>query len=68
MKQEADGIHIHVIRNKSFDMFYDLEAVEICVEDVSALDVGDQSHCQLFIGLISDVHHGGDVDRQPVHT
>lgn len=39
----------------------DLEAVEVCVEDVSALDVGHQSHGQLLVGLISDVHHDGDV-------
>lgn len=45
----------------------DLEAIEICVEDIATLDVSDQSHCQLLIGLISDVHHGGDVYRQPIH-
>jgi len=39
----------------------DLEAIEICVKDVSTLDVSFQSHCQLLIGLISDVHHGGEV-------
>lgn len=45
-----------------------LEAVEVCVEDVSTLDVSDQTHGQLLIGLISDVHHGGDVYRQPIHS
>lgn len=39
----------------------DLEAIEVCVEDLSTLDVSDQSHGQLLIGLISNVHHGGDV-------
>lgn len=45
----------------------DLEAIEICVEHVSTLDVSDQSHCKLLISLISDVHHGGDVYRKPIH-
>lgn len=44
-----------------------LEAVEIRVEHVSTLDVGDQSHCQLFIGLISDIHHGGYIYREAIH-
>lgn len=46
----------------------DLEAIEVCVEDVSTLDVGDQSHSQLLIGLIPDVNHGADVDGQAVHA
>lgn len=45
----------------------DLEAIEVCEELVSTLDVSDQSHCQLLISLISDVHHGGDVYRRPIH-
>lgn len=45
-----------------------LEAVEIRVKRVAALDVSDQTHGQLLVGLISDVHHGGHVYRQPIHS
>lgn len=41
----------------------DLETIEICIEDASTLDVRCQPHCQLFIGLISDVNHGADLHR-----
>lgn len=45
-----------------------LEAVEVCVESISALNVGNQPHCQLLVILISDVHHGGDVQRKTIDS
>lgn len=41
----------------------DLEAIEVCVEDISILNAGDQLHGQLLVGLISDVHHCSHVYR-----
>lgn len=46
----------------------DLEAVQVGVEDISVLNAGDQSHGQLLIGLISDVHCCSHVYRQTIHT
>lgn len=45
-----------------------LEPVEVCVESVSTLNVGHQAHGQLFVILVSDVHHSGDVQRQTIHS
>lgn len=44
-----------------------LEAIEICVEDISTLDICHQTHRQLLIVLVSDVHGGGDIYRKSVH-
>lgn len=49
-------------------LWSDLESVEVCVEGVVILDVRDQTHGQLFVRLFSDVHHGGDIQGQTVHT
>lgn len=45
-----------------------LETIEVCVESISALNVGNQPHGQLFVILISDVHHGGDVQRKTFNS
>lgn len=45
-----------------------LETIEVCVECVLTLDVRDQTHGQLFITLVPDVHQGGDVQRQTIYT
>lgn len=44
-----------------------LETVDVGVEDVSALDAGHQTHGQLLVVLISDVHGGGDVHGKSIH-
>lgn len=45
-----------------------LETIEVCVECFLTLDVRDQTHGQLFIILVPDVHQGGDVQRQTIYT
>lgn len=45
-----------------------LEPIEVCVEFVLTLDVCDQTHDQLFIILVPDVHQGGDVQRKTIYT
>lgn len=45
-----------------------LEAVQVGVEDVSAFDVGVESHGKLKIALCSDVHHVVYVYAHPIHT
>lgn len=44
-----------------------LETIEVCVEDIPTLDIRHQTHRQLLIVLISDVHGGGDIGRKSVH-
>lgn len=44
-----------------------LETIEVCVEDIPTLDIRHQTHRQLLVVLISDVHGGGDIDRKSIH-
>lgn len=45
-----------------------LKTIEVCVEFVLTLDVCDQTHGQLFIILVPDVHQGSDIQRQAIYT
>lgn len=45
-----------------------LKTIEVCVECALTLDVCDQTHYQLFIILVPDVHQSGDVQRQTIYT
>lgn len=53
--------------SKGRDAFY-LKPIEVRVESVFTLNVCNQTHGQLFVILVSDVHHGGDVQRQTIYS
>lgn len=60
--------HLKISIHNHFFAVADLETIKVCVEDVTTLDVSDQSHCKLLIGLILDVHHSADIYRITIHS